>query len=164
MSRRDTHGLGYREVDDDENVAVLVDTMDATARWDATVELRARERHHLRLTEGERLLDVGCGLGEAALALAEDLGATGEVVGIDASASMLSVARERARSAVCPTRISIGDALAIDEPDGSFDAARSERTLQWLVDPQAAVDELARGRRGDACRARSAVERGPPAG
>jgi ubiquinone/menaquinone biosynthesis C-methylase UbiE len=144
MSPRDTFGLGYQRVDDDENVAVLVGTMDATARWDATVELRAWERHRLRLVEGERLLDVGCGLGDAALALAEDLGATGEVVGIDASASMLSVARERARAAVCPARFSVGDALAIDEPDQSFDAARSERTLQWLVDPQAAVDEIAR--------------------
>ena len=144
MSPRDTHGLGYRRVDDDENVAVLVGTMDATARWDATVELRAWERHRLRLIEGERLLDVGCGLGEAALALAEDLGARGKVVGIDASTSMLSAARERARAAVCPMRFSVGDALALDEPDSSFDAARSERTLQWLTDPQAAVDELAR--------------------
>ncbi len=144
MSPRDTHGLGYRRVDDDENVAILVGTMDATARWDATVELRAWERHHLRLVEGERILDVGCGLGEAALALAEDLGAMGEVVGIDASASMLSVACERARGAVCPVRFSVGDAVALDEPDRSFDAARSERTLQWLADPLAAVDELAR--------------------
>ena len=57
---------------------------------------------------------------------------------------MLSVARERATGAVCPARFSVGDAVALDEPDRSFDAARSERTLQWLADPQAAVDELAR--------------------
>lgn len=29
-------------------------------------------------------------------------------------------------------------------PPGTFDAARSERVLQWLPDPQAAVTELAR--------------------
>lgn len=45
---------------------------------------------------------------------------------------------------MCPARFSVGDALALDEPDRSFDVARSERTLQWLVDPQAAVNELAR--------------------
>jgi len=144
MSPRETHSLGYQRVDEDQNVAVLLGAMDATARWDATIELRIWERHHLRLVEGERLLDVGCGLGEAALALAEDLGASGKVVGIDASTSMLSAARERARAAVCPMRFLVGDALALDEPDSSFDAARSERTLQWLTDPQAAVDELAR--------------------
>ena len=144
MNPRDTHGLGYERVDDDENVAVLVGTMDATARWGATIQLRSWERLHLRLVEGERLLDVGCGLGEAALALSEDLGPSGQVVGIDASTSMLRVAQERARAAVCPARFSVGDAQALDEPDGSFDAARSERTLQWLPDPQGAVDQLAR--------------------
>jgi SAM-dependent methyltransferase len=41
-------------------------------------------------------------------------------------------------------RFAVGDALALDEPDDYFDVARSERTLQWLTDPQAAVCELAR--------------------
>jgi SAM-dependent methyltransferase len=68
----------------------------------------------------------------------------GEVVGIDISTSMLSVARARATAAACSVRFSVGDATALDEPDQSFDIARSERTLQWLSDPQAGVDELAR--------------------
>lgn len=38
----------------------------------------------------------------------------------------------------------IGDALALDEPDDSFDAARCERVLQWVSDPAAAVAELTR--------------------
>ena len=33
---------------------------------------------------------------------------------------------------------------SLDEPDASFDAARSERTLQWLADPAAAVAEMVR--------------------
>ena len=41
-------------------------------------------------------------------------------------------------------RFSVGDALALDEPDGYFDAVRSERTLQWLSDPEAAVAEMGR--------------------
>ena len=45
------------------------------------------------LTPGQRLLDVGCGLGDAALALADDLGSDGEIVGIDASAEMIAGAR-----------------------------------------------------------------------
>lgn len=144
MSGRDTHRLGYRQVDDDPDVSVLIATMDATARWNATRKLREWERDHLDLTEGDRLLDVGCGLGEAVIALGEDLGSAGEVVGIDTSAAMLAVARERSNLANCRTRFSVGDALALDEPDRSFDAVRSERTLQWLTDPQGAVDELAR--------------------
>jgi SAM-dependent methyltransferase len=140
----DTHRLGYQHVDDDPNVAVLMDAMDGTAGWDATRQLRTWERDQLRLTPGERLLDVGCGLGEAALALAADLGVDGELVGIDASEQMLGVARDNAKTAGCRVRFTVGDAHALDEPDDAFDAARSERTLQWLADPAAAVAELVR--------------------
>ena len=66
MDLPDTHGLGYGRVDDDPNAAVLLDAMDATGRWAATRRLRAWEREQLRLTPGERLLDVGCGLGDGA--------------------------------------------------------------------------------------------------
>ena len=144
VSAADPYGLGYERVDESLNVGHLVDTMEATARWEATGELRAWERDHLHITAGERLLDVGCGLGEAALALAQDLDASGEVVGIDASASMLEVARERWDPAVCPARFVVGDALALAEPAGTFDVARSERTLQWVSDPTTAVSELTR--------------------
>ena len=131
-------------MDDDPNVAVLVDTMVATARWPATLRLRTWERERLRLVEGERLLDVGCGLGEAALALAHDLGETGEVVGLDTSAEMIRRARANADAARCKLHFRVADACALDEPSGSFDAVRSERTLQWIADPLAAVNEMAR--------------------
>jgi SAM-dependent methyltransferase len=144
VGTRETHGLGYERVDDDPNVAVLLATMDATAAWEATQRLRQWERDQLRLDAGQRLLDVGCGLGDAALALAEDLGDDGEVVGVDASAEMVTIAQHRASAARCHVRFVVGDALALDEPDDYFDVARSERTLQWLTDPLAAVVEMAR--------------------
>ena len=144
MATDDTHGLGYARVDDDPNVSVLLATMDATAGWEATRQLRAWERDQLRLRGGQRLLDVGCGLGEATLALAEDLGEDGEVIGIDVSAEMLRVARARATAAKCRVRFTVGDACALDEPDDCFDAVRCERTLQWLTDSGAAIAEMGR--------------------
>ncbi len=144
MATMDTHGLGYQRVDDDPNVEVLLATMDGTARWDATLRLRSWERARLGLAHGERLLDVGCGRGEAALGLAQDLGEGGELVGVDLSESMLRVARSNARTARSRVRFTVGDARSLDEPDNSFDAARSERTLQWLADPAAAVGEMVR--------------------
>lgn len=144
MTAPDTHGLCYRHVDNDPNVAVLVNTMDTTSRWTATKQLRAWEREQLRLTEGQRLLDVGCGLGEAALALAHDLGDTGTIVGIDKSAEMVRVANERASAARYQARFLVGDANALDQPNQSFDAVRSERTLQWLPNPSLAVAEVTR--------------------
>jgi SAM-dependent methyltransferase len=144
MAGEDRHRLGYQRVDEDPNVDVLLATMDGTAGWEATLRLRSWERAHLHLAEGERLLDVGCGRGEASLELAEDLGERGELVGIDASESMLRVARSNAGRARCRVRFSVGDACRLDEPGASFDAARSERTLQWLADPAAAVAEMVR--------------------
>jgi SAM-dependent methyltransferase len=131
-------------VDVDPDVEVLVATMDATAGWDATRRLRAWERHELRLQPGERLLDVGCGAGEAALALAQALGDTGEVVGIDLSEAMLRVARAGAGSVRTPARFVVGDARSLDAPDGTYDVVRSERTLQWLTEPAVAVAEMVR--------------------
>ncbi len=144
MKADETHALGYERIDDDPNVEVLLATMDVTAGWEATRRLRAWERHQLSLEPGQRLLDVGCGLGSAALALAVDLGTDGEVVGVDASAEMVLGARARASTATCPTRFYVGDALKLDEPDDSFDVVRCERTLQWLTDPKAAVGEMVR--------------------
>jgi SAM-dependent methyltransferase len=144
MATQETHGLGYKRVDDDPNVAVLLATMDAMAGLEATQWLRAWERDQLRLVAGQRLLDVGCGLGDAVLALGEAVGDDGEVVGIDASSEMVTVAQKRASAARCHVRFAVGNALALDEPDGYFDVVRSERTLQWLTDPQAAVLEMAR--------------------
>ena len=102
MDADETHALGYKRVDDDPNVSVLLETMEATGRWEATLQLRGWERKHLNLTPGQRLLDVGCGLGDAALALADELGSDGEIVGIDASAEMIAGARAWARHSELP--------------------------------------------------------------
>jgi SAM-dependent methyltransferase len=138
----DAHRLGYERVDQDPNVSVLLDTMDTTGEWEATRRLRAWEQQRLNLSAGDRILDVGCGLGDAILRLALDVGDEGEAVGIDASNKMISVARERARASGFRLQFSVGDAHALDQPDDHFDAVRSERTLQWLADPAAAVAEM----------------------
>jgi SAM-dependent methyltransferase len=140
----ETHGLGYERVDSDPNASVLLATIDATARWPATAELRAWEQGQLGLRPGHRLLDVGCGLGDAGIALAPDLGDDGELVGVDVSSRMIDAARSRADDMRCRVRFSVGDAAALDEPDDSFDAVRSERTLQWVRDPRSAVAAMSR--------------------
>jgi SAM-dependent methyltransferase len=57
---------------------------------------------------------------------------------------MLRVARSKAGAVGCRVRFAVGDACSLAEPDNSFDVVRSERTLQWLTDPSAAVAEMAR--------------------
>ena len=144
MGSTDAYGLGYHDVDGDPHTAVLVGNMDATAGWPATQRLREWERQQLGLVDGERLLDVGCGRGEAAISLGADLGATGQLVGVDASDAMLEVARRRSSEVPCAVRFSVGDARSLAEANASFDVVRSERTLQWLPDPGSVVTEIVR--------------------
>jgi SAM-dependent methyltransferase len=111
---------------------------------DAIAAGKLRRMELLGLRPGGRAVDVGCGLGEDARELARIVGPTGHVVGLDSSSAML----DRARSGLCagPERVEfvVGDAHQLPFEDGTFDAARIERTLQHLADPAQAVREMAR--------------------
>jgi SAM-dependent methyltransferase len=136
--------IGYSRVDAQPDAALLIKGMEATARWPAARQLRAWERRQLALKPGERLLDVGCGLGDVAITLASDVAPAGSVVAIDASESMLEVARRRAAQANTSVEFQVGDAQALPFEDGSFEACRSERALQWVPDAKQSFAEMIR--------------------
>jgi len=79
---------------------------------------------------GSSVLDVGCGRGEVCADLAPLVGATGVVVGVDASTDLIERAREAWRDLPC--RFEVGDAEALAFHDATFDAVRAERLLQHL--------------------------------
>jgi trans-aconitate methyltransferase len=85
---------------------------------------------------GEAILDLGCGTGELATAIAAR-GA--RVVGLDSSAEMIAVARERAPA--LDWLIGDGEALAFD---GAFDAVFSNAALHWMTRAEAAARGIAR--------------------
>lgn len=94
--------------------------------------------------QGEHLLEVGCGTGADAFELARRIAPGGRVVGVDRSREMVAEARRRNRDQALPLEFCQGDVLALDFPDGSFDAVRCDRTLQHVEDPATAVAEMAR--------------------
>jgi len=139
-SREPQLRAGFTSVDSQPDPGRLIAGMEETATWPSVKYLRAWERERLKLRPGDRLLDVGCGLGDAADALSEDVMPGGAVVGLDASEAMLAVARQRSPQ----IEFRIADALALDVPSSSFDACRSERMLQWVPDVDRAIAEMVR--------------------
>ena len=135
---------GFTQVDAQADPGALVAGMDATAQWPAVRRLRAWERERLRVGHGERVLDVGCGAGDVTIELAALVGPGGSAVGVDASEQMLTAAAARASEAGVAATFQHGDATALDFADHSFDAVRSERTMQWVDDASAAMSEMVR--------------------
>lgn len=94
--------------------------------------------------EGSRVLEVGCGLGFDAIALARIVGSTGRVVAVDCSQTMLEAAWSCAEDLGLCIDFTLADAGHLDYDDGSFDCARVDRTLQHIPEPKKVLAEMAR--------------------
>jgi len=88
---------------------------------------------------GERVLDVGCGLGETTRAVAELVGPTGEVVGIDAGERFVETATaEAAEAGAGNVSYLTGDVQVADMGTG-FDLAFSRFGTMFFANPVAAL-------------------------
>lgn len=112
----------------------------ATWQWDArdyaansSGQLRwARELlGKLRLSDSERVLDLGCGDGKVTAEIASLL-PNGEAVGLDSSRDMVLFARRRFEG-VRNLSFVLGDASALVF-DGEFDVVFSNAALHWVLD------------------------------
>ena len=90
---------------------------------------------------GERVLDLGAGTGNAAL-LAAAAGA--EVIAVDPSPRLLSVAAAAARQRGLALRCEVGEASSLPVPEGSVDCVLSSFGVVFAPDVDAAVAEIAR--------------------
>jgi len=123
-------------------------------RWEFASEERLEKRNALyrRLIEGVnaedvlfdavrevspgRLLDVGCGAGEMAQRIRQELGA--DVVALDSSQRMVDLTRERGIEAV------LGDVQALPFADEEFDCVVAGWVLYHVVDRETAIAECSR--------------------
>lgn len=108
----------------------------------------------LNLRGGERILDVGSGLGQFTRAMARAAGRGAYVLGIEQSLEQLAEARESARADGEEDLVEFrrGDALALalrDDEWGNFDVAHARFLLEHVSDPLAVVSAMVRAvRRG----------------
>jgi len=107
-------------------------------RWRRLVAKRLRE---VLSVEGARALDVACGTGDLALALARETGA--RVVGTDFCRPMLEIAARKALANVSSEIPFVeGDALRLPFAERSFDAATIAFGLRNLSNVEVGLGEL----------------------
>lgn len=96
--------------------------------WDVDIAETTKEFvDMLDLKAGQRVLDVGCGIGGGDFYMAEEFDA--EVVGLDLSVNMISFALERSIGRKCAIEFEVGDCTKINYPDASFDVIYSRDTI-----------------------------------
>jgi ubiquinone/menaquinone biosynthesis C-methylase UbiE len=122
--------------------SAMIEYLDRTAALPAIRHIRQLARAAMGIREGARLLDAGCGLGEETRELAGLVGVTGQVTGIDLSDALVAAAERRDNGT--GVRYAVGDITSLEFPDDTFHAVRSERVIQHVPDPDAAIAELKR--------------------
>ena len=88
---------------------------------------------------GERILEIGFGTGHCLVALANSVGPTGRVIGLDLSEGMLAIARERLQQAGLNDRVDLhlGDAARLDFLEtGSLNGVFMSFTLELFDNPE----------------------------
>ncbi|KAL0429554.1 UNVERIFIED_CONTAM: Phosphoethanolamine N-methyltransferase 1 [Sesamum radiatum] len=103
----------------------------STGGIDTTKEFVAK----LDLQPGQKVLDVGCGIGGGDFYMADKYDV--HVVGIDLSINMISFALERAIGLKCAVEFEVADCTKKEYPDGTFDVIYSRDTILHIQDKPA---------------------------
>jgi len=106
----------------------------------------------IRVRTGEKILDVGCGLGQLTRALARAAGPAGRVVGIERDPEQMDEAQRQAKAdgedGVVDLRIGDAVDLPLDDDEwGTFDIVHARFLLEHVRDPLAVVGAMIRAAR-----------------
>ena len=135
---------GFADVDASSNTDAFSDCL---VLLDSLPYFREYKQHTyelLNLSNGTSVLEVGCGVGDDVVRMAELVSPNGRIVGVDASASMIerATARDDLPSGLLEFRQC--DAKALPFGDSAFDRCRIDRVLQHISEPTVSISEMVR--------------------
>jgi SAM-dependent methyltransferase len=99
---------------------------------------------HANIRPGDRVLDVGSGLGVDSFIARHFAGEDGKVVGIDISSKEVKHAQERADARGLDIRFAVGDMEDIPFPDNTFDVIISNGAMCLAPNKEKAFSEILR--------------------
>jgi ubiquinone/menaquinone biosynthesis C-methylase UbiE len=127
----------------DTSPAFFIDFLEFLDNHESIKTLRNHSNQQLNICAGQKVLDLGCGIGGATIPIAEITGPTGLSAGVDLSSAMIEHAIKRTANNPW-IEFHISDASSVPYPDGFFDVARSERVFLYLPDRLSAIKEMMR--------------------
>jgi ubiquinone/menaquinone biosynthesis C-methylase UbiE len=100
----------------------------------------------MNIAASAAVLDMGCGTGLAARAIARRSGFSGSVTGVDLSPYLVAAAKRLAGDEGVAARVDFrtGDARRLDFPDATFDALVAHTLLSHVDEPLSVLFEAAR--------------------
>lgn len=109
--------------------------------------LNENSLREMQLQPGDRVLDLGSGLGQLSREMARAVGSRGQVLGIERSQDQIAAANRLAAAAGEPNLVEFraGEAHALplrEDEWGTFDVAHARFLLEHVTDPQAVVRQM----------------------
>ncbi|HET9849965.1 MAG TPA: class I SAM-dependent methyltransferase [Candidatus Dormibacteraeota bacterium] len=89
-----------------------------------------------RITASDRVLDLGCGIGNILIALAERIDFAHPAIGVDVSPTLIDIGRREIEKAGLTAKIQlqVSPATSLPFPDESFDVALTSHVIKHLDD------------------------------
>lgn len=131
---------------DDNMLAALVTRFEARGKNPRFAKMLGEYLDAMGIDRTARVLDMGCGTGLAARAIARREAFSGHITGVDLSPYLVAAARRLASEERLAEHLEFvaGDVRTLNFADGSFDAVVAHTLLSHVEDPLAVLKEAAR--------------------
>lgn len=127
-----------------QKIAPSYDKMNTIISLGTHQSWRTRATASAKLRPNSHILDVCCGTGDWTITLAQQINRTGHVTGLDFSASMLTVAKEKITDLHLNSKVSLmqGDAMRLPFRDNQFDIVTIGFGLRNVSNALIALQEM----------------------